>query len=151
MRFVDPANPSLGGKLTLLVSGPVGTPDIGSSGTESAGSPGPQMLDNITVTDRGQVILLEDVGNQAYLGGVWVYTIATGILAKVAQHDPARFTPGASGFLTKDEESSGVIPAPFLGEGWSLLDVQAHYGISGELVQGGQLLAMHIPPGKNLE
>jgi len=151
MRFVDPANPSLGGKLTLLVSGPVGTPDIGSSGTESAGSPGPQMFDNITVNDRGQVILLEDVGNQAYLGGVWVYTIATGILAKVAQHDPARFTPGASGFLTKDEESSGVIPAPFLGEGWSLLDVQAHYGISGELVQGGQLLAMHIPPGKNLE
>jgi hypothetical protein len=28
--------------------------------------------------------------------------------------------------------------------------VQAHYPISGELVQGGQLLAMHIPAGKKL-
>jgi hypothetical protein len=35
-----------------------------------------------------------------------------------------------------------------LGEGWYLLDVQAHYGIAGELVEGGQLLAMHIRPGK---
>lgn len=33
---------------------------------------------------------------------------------------------------------------------WYLLDVQAHYAISGELVQGGQLLVMQIPPGKNL-
>ena len=106
------------------------------------------MLDNITVNGRGQVVMQEDVGSQAYLGGVWVYDIASGALVKVARHDPARFTPGAPGFLTKDEESSGVIPAPFLGEGWYLLDVQAHYAISGELVQGGQLLAMHIPPGK---
>ena len=43
---------------------------------------------------------------------------------------------------------SGIIPAPFLGESWYLLDVQAHYSISGELVQGGQLLALHIPPGR---
>jgi len=77
-----------------------------------------------------------------------VYDIAGGTLTRIAGHDPDRFTPGASGFLTKDEESSGIIPAAFLGEGWYLLDVQAHYSISGELVQGGQLLAMHIPPGK---
>jgi hypothetical protein len=148
LRFADPADPNLGGQLTLLVSGPVGTPDSPSStGTQSASAAGPQMLDNITVNDRGEVLMQEDVGNQAYLGGVWLYDIGSGELTKIAQHDPSRFTPGAGGFLTKDEESSGIIPARFLGEGWYVLDVQAHYAISGELVQGGQLLAMHIPPG----
>jgi hypothetical protein len=149
LRFEDPADPSKGGKLTLLVSGPVGTADSPSAtGTQSAGSEGPQMLDNITVNDRGQVLLVEDVGNQAYLGSAWLYTIESGHLVKLAQHDPDRFTPGAPGLLTKDEEMSGIIPADFLGEGWYLVDVQAHYAISGELVQGGQLLALHVPPGK---
>src|SRR4030095_6885125 len=106
------------------------------------------MLDTLTINGRGQVVMLEDVGSQEYRGGVWVYDIASGSLAKVAEHDPARFTTGAPGFLTKDEESSGVIPAPFLGEDKYLLDVQAHYSITGEIVQGGQLLALHLPPGQ---
>jgi hypothetical protein len=149
LRFVDPADPSLGATITLLVSGPVGTADSpAATGTQSADSPGPQMFDNITVNDRGQVLLLEDVGNQAYRGGAWIYSTGSENLVKFAEHDPDRFTPGAAGFLTKDEEMSGIIPAPFLGEGWYLLDVQAHYNISGELVQGGQLLAVHVPPGK---
>lgn len=147
LRFTDPTDPSQGGKLTLLVSGPVGTADSGG-GTQSAGSPGPQMLDNLTVNDRGQVLVQEDTGNQAYLASVWVYDIASGALTKVAAHDPDRFAPGGSAFLTKDEESSGIIPAPFLGAGEYLLDVQAHYNISGELVQGGQLLSMNVPPGR---
>jgi hypothetical protein len=54
--------------------------------------------------------------------------------------------------LTQDEESSGVIDvSAILGSGWYLLDVQAHYNpdpSDPELVEGGQLLAMHIPPGK---
>lgn len=149
VRFADVTDPGKGGQLTLLVDGPVGTADDPpATGTQSAGSPGPQMLDNVTVNDRSQVIMLEDVGNQAYVGGVWLYDTGSGRLVKVAAHDPNRFAVGAPGFLTKDEETSGVIPAPFLGAGWYLLDVQAHYPISGELVQGGQLLAVHIPPGK---
>jgi hypothetical protein len=149
LRFVDPTDPSQGGTITLLVNGPVGTADSPSAtGTQSAGSPGPQMFDNITVNDLGQVLMLEDVGNQAYLGGAWIYDISSGDLLEIAGHDPDRFTPGATSFLTKDEEMSGIIPAPFLGESWYLLDVQAHYSISGELVQGGQLLALHIPPGR---
>ncbi len=36
-----------------------------------------------------------------------------------------------------------------LGEGWFLLDVQAHYPTDAELVEGGQLLALRYPPGKN--
>lgn len=151
MRFVDPADPSQGGQLTLLVSGPVGTADSPSStGTQSAASPGPQMFDNLTI-NNGRVVMQEDVGNQAYIGGVWAYDISSATLTKVAEHDPERFIPGAANFLTKDEESSGVIPAPFLGASWYLLDVQAHYSITGELVQGGQLLALHIPPGKKFK
>jgi len=149
LRLADPADPTQGGTLTLLVSGPVGTPDSPSAaGTQSADAPGPQMFDNITVNDRGQVLLNEDVGNQSYLGGVWLYDISSGTLLEVAHHDPMRFTPGAAGFLTKDEETSGIIPAPFLGAGWYLADVQAHYPIAGELVQGGQLYALQVPPGK---
>jgi len=149
LRLDDPADPSKGGTIKLLISGPVGTADSPSAtGTQSAGSPGAQMFDNLTANDRGQVLLVEDVGNQAYLGGAWIYAIGSRNLVKIAQSDPDRFTTGAAGFLTKDEEMSGIVPASFLGEGWYLLDVQAHYTTDTELVQGGQLLAMHVPPGK---
>jgi len=107
-----------------------------------------QMLDNITVTRRGQVVALEDVGNNAHIGKVWRYSIAGNTLNPVAEHDPLRFASGAPNFLTQDEETSGIIDvSDILGEGWFLLDVQAHYSISGELVEGGQLLALHYPPG----
>jgi hypothetical protein len=152
LRLDDPADPTAGATITLLVSGPVGTPDSPSStGTQSAGSPGPQMFDNMTVNRGGRAVIVEDVGGQAYLGGVWVYEIGSGGLGEAAHADPSKFTPGAPGFLTKDEEASGVIPAPFLDRGWYLLDVQAHFTIAGELVQGGQLLAMTIPPGKKFK
>jgi hypothetical protein len=131
LDFVDPANPAQGGTITAVLDG-----------TE-----GQQMLDNITVNDRGQVLALEDVGNNAHIGKVWLYDPASDSLTEVAHHDPDRFLAGGPSFLTQDEESSGIIPAPFLGEGWYLLDVQAHYPIAGELVEGGQLLALHVPPG----
>jgi hypothetical protein len=73
---------------------------------------------------------------------------ASGNLTGIAEHDPNRFTPGAPSFLTQDEEMSGIIPAPFLGEGKYLLDVQAHDTIAGEIAQGGQLLELHVPPGR---
>jgi hypothetical protein len=68
----------------------------------------------------------------------------------IAQHDPERFMPGASGFITQDEESSGVIDASdILGEGWFLLDVQSHRSVGdAELVEDGQLVAVHVPPGR---
>jgi hypothetical protein len=134
LRFNDPANPAAGGTIDMLLSG-----------TE-----GHKMLDNITVTKRGEVVALEDVGSQAHIGKVWRYNIATGSLTMVAQHDPDRFAPGAPNFLTIDEESSGVIPMDdILGAGWYLLDVQAHYATDAELVEGGQFLAIHLPPGQS--
>jgi hypothetical protein len=133
LHFFDINDPTAGGVIDTLLDG-----------TESH-----QMLDNIAVTKRGQVVGLEDVGNNAHIGKVWRYSIANDTLDMIAEHDPDRFLPGSSNFLTQDEESSGVIDvSDILGEGWFLLDVQAHYSITGELVEGGQLLALHYPPGQ---
>jgi hypothetical protein len=130
--FADPANPAAGGTIDMLLDG-----------TE-----GQKMLDNITVNDRGQVVALEDVGNNPHIGKVWLYDPASDTLTDIAHHDESRFLAGGSQFLTQDEESSGVIPAPFLGEGKYLIDVQAHYATDPELVEGGQLMVLQVPPGK---
>jgi hypothetical protein len=114
------------------------------------GSEGQKMMDNLTINHRGQLVIQEDPGNQPYFAKIWLYDIAKDKLTEIAHHDPDRFAPGATNFLTQDEESSGIIDASsILGEGWYLLDQQAHYAIPGELVEGGQLLALHISTGKN--
>jgi hypothetical protein len=79
-------------------------------------------------------------------GELWLYDIGNDSLQQIAQHDPALFTSGAPGFLTTDEESSGVIDvSKILGRGWFLLDVQAHKASADpELVEGGQLVVMHV-------
>ncbi|MDX2131863.1 MAG: hypothetical protein SFY69_07415 [Planctomycetota bacterium] len=131
MRFDDITNPTGGGEVTELLST----------------AAGPQMMDNMTVDKFGRIIIQEDIGGQDALSKIWMYDINSGSFLQIAQHDPARFTPGEPGFLTRDEESSGVIDASdILGDGWYLINVQAHYGIPGELVEGGQLLAMYIDP-----
>jgi hypothetical protein len=132
LNFNDVSNPAVGGTVDMLLDG-----------TE-----GQHMFDNITVNDRGQVLLQEDPGNQPYIARIWQYLSDGDKLTEIAHHDPDRFAPGMPDFLTQDEEWSGIIPAPFLGEGWCLADVQAHCPIAGELVEGGQLLALHVPPGK---
>ncbi|MCI0540022.1 MAG: hypothetical protein L0Z50_32855, partial [Verrucomicrobiales bacterium] len=132
LHFDDLSNPAAGGTLSMLLDG-----------TE-----GQKMMDNITVNTRGEVIIQEDVGGNDRLGKVWRYNIPSDTLELLAEHDPDRFASGGSDFLTNDEESSGVIPAfDILGEGWYFMDVQAHYATDAELVEGGQLLAVHIPPG----
>jgi hypothetical protein len=143
LHFNDPANVLAGGTATIAVAGPAFDP-----AKPNQAQSGPRMLDNLTVNERGQVITLEDVGNNAYLGGVYQYDPSTGGLARIAEHDPARFGVGGSAFITQDEESSGVIPAPFLGTGKYLIDVQNHKPSSDpELVEGGQLLVLQVPPG----
>jgi hypothetical protein len=101
-----------------------------------------------TMNHNGEIFIQEDPGNQDYVARLWRYTIATDKISPVAQHDPDRFGPGAAHFLTCDEESSGIISvSDNLGEGWYLLDVQAHFNTGdAELVQGGQLLPMYVAP-----
>jgi len=133
LRFTNISQPELGGTITCLLDG-----------TEAG-----NMFDNLTIDKRGNIVIQEDVGGQAHIGAIWNYNIATGNLKLLAQHDPARFLAGAPGFLTVDEESSGVISLDdILGTGWYLMDVQAHYAIPGELVEGGQLLLMYVPAGR---
>jgi len=130
LRFDDLNNPAAGGTIDKLLDG-----------TE-----GYQQLDNMAMDKYGHVLLEEDPGAVPYLSKIWQYDINTGGLKLLAQHDPQRFSPGASGFLTNDEESSGIIDASdIMGPGWFLLDVQAHYNNGPELVEGGQLLAFYNP------
>lgn len=132
MRFDDVTNPLAGGVVDMLIDGFVD---------------GPNMMDNLCVDSLGRILIQEDIGGQDALGKVWLYDTDSAGLVQIATHDAARFTPGAPGFLTRDEESSGIIDAgDLLGPGWFLLDDQAHYGIGGELVEGGQLLAMYVDP-----
>ena len=56
--------------------------------------------------------MVEDVGNQAYRGGVSICdSIKSRSLVSVARADANVFKPGAPGFVTKDEEASGDRPA----------------------------------------
>ena len=127
LRFNDAATPESGGRIDMLLDG-----------TEAH-----QMLDNMTVDTRGQVYMQEDPGNQSYIARIWRYSISTDTLTLVGFHDFNRFTPGAPNFVTQDEESSGIIDvSDILGDGWMLLNVQAHKDIGGELVEDGQMLAM---------
>lgn len=130
LRFQALGQPELGGTIEMLLDG-----------TE-----GQQMFDNLTIDRRGHLLIQEDPGNQAHLARIWQYTIASDSLTLIAQHDASLFVAGGAGFLTQDEESSGIVDASaLLGPGWFLLDSQAHYAIPGELVEGGQLLALFNP------
>ena len=151
ITFDDIHNPLAGGKIEVLVDGAV---------------TGQKMMDNLTVDGDGDVLVQEDVGNQAHLGKVWKYHTANGTLSLLAQHDPPRFIAGAaadtdgSDSKQSDEESSGILEVSSLFAGtpgydtqayrYFLLDVQAHYtsinGVSlpADLVEGGQLLMMKV-------
>lgn len=133
LRFADVTNPTAGGSVTLLLDG-----------TEAG-----QMFDNVCVDRAGHVLLQEDVGGQAHNGKIFQFDVASGALTLLAQHDPARFGDigvAATAPYNNDEESSGILDATdLLGPGWFLLVDQAHYGIAGELVEGGQLLALFNP------
>jgi hypothetical protein len=67
----------------------------------------------------------------------------------ILQHNPIYFAPGGARFLTRNEESSGVLDASaILGPGWLLMAVQAHFGADPEVFEGGQYLAVFDPGGK---
>ncbi|MEZ6235695.1 MAG: DUF839 domain-containing protein [Phycisphaerales bacterium] len=131
LRFNDITNPEAGGEITNLLDG-----------TE-----GHETLDNMTIDSHGRILIQEDPGSASRLAKIWLYDIDTGGYTEIAEHSADFFQTGAANFLTTNEESSGIIDAKdILGDGWFLLDVQAHYGIPGELVEGGQMVAMYVDP-----
>jgi hypothetical protein len=136
-EFNDVTNPTAGGTIRMLLDG-----------NEPGG---PEMMDNITVTKDGKILMCEDVGGNDYIGQIWQYDPATDQLTVLAQHNPDRFDPnapvGGETFLTRDEEASGIIDVTDIlgsaGQNVFLFDTQAHFNIGGELVQGGQLQLMY--------
>ena len=107
--------------------------------------------------DKTVLIGVDDTHPKANprLGKIWHFDPSTRKLSEIAVHDAARFTKGAAGFLTDDEESSGVIEVTDLltkasrryadGRRYYLLNVQAHYATDAELVEGGQLVLLASP------
>lgn len=131
LTFTDISRPELGGTISTLLQG-----------TE-----GYEMLDNMCIDTLGRIILQEDVGGNARLGRQWLYDVPSASLTELTSANPAFFQTGSANFLTIDEEASGVIDAKnLLGDGWFLLDLQSHNNLGGELVQGGQLMAMWVDP-----
>jgi hypothetical protein len=139
LSFNDAKRPELGGTVTKLLEGPA---------DDSPASVGPKMMDNLTVNGRGQVLLQEDPGGNAYLAGIYQYDPEHGSLRRIADHDPQRFVPGGSVFDTIDEESSGIVPVPFLGAEKYLVADQNHTKVADPAqVEKGQLLLLDVPSG----
>lgn len=123
--------------------------DLTQGGTITAlldGTEGPKMMDNVGFDNHGNLVIQEDPGNQTYLARMWNYNVDTDVLTEIMVHDSTNFQPGANSFLTQDEESSGVTDvSEILGNGWFIGVDQAHYGIPGELVEGGQFFVFLNP------
>jgi hypothetical protein len=139
LSFDDIEDPEKGGTIEILLRG----------------DEGHKMLDNVTIDRFGRILMDEDPGNSTRISKIWLYAIDTREFIQVAAHNPKFFdgsTPNNPDFITEDEESSGIIDvAEILGDGWFLLDVQAHkVSADPELVEGGQLLALFVDPGVGL-
>jgi hypothetical protein len=136
LSFKDLEHPELGGSLTLLLDG--------------SEAPFLNKPDNMTIDDRGNLLLQEDPGNNASVARIVAYRIADGAVGVVAQFDPARFSAPATGqpsFITQDEESSGILDVSgLLGRpGTFVFDAQVHKANPDpELVEEGQLLTMTV-------
>lgn len=132
LTFADATNPEAGGTIEAVLDG----------------SEGQHMLDNMSF-DQGVAMLQEDPGGNAYLAGIFEYNAANDELNRIADFDPAQFTPGEPDFITSNEESSGIIDVTdMLGDADTrayLLDAQVHTSTGDPAtVEPGQLLAMFI-------
>ena len=132
LTFTDITQPELGGTIEAVLDG----------------SEGQRMFDNISV-GQGKVWLQEDPGGNDYLALVHEYDIATDTLTAQLTFDPAQFTPGLEGFITNNEEASGIIDVTdiFGDEDMRayLLDAQVHKSTGDPAtVEMGQLLLMTV-------
>ena len=138
LRFQDVSNPSAGATLELLLDG--------------SEAPFLSKPDNMTIDNRGNLLIQEDPGNNAHLARIVAYNTKTGDRGVLAKFDPSKFAPGAPGFITQDEESSGIIDAgKLIAPGWFLFDAQVHKANPDPgLVEYGQLLALHVRQFKDV-
>ncbi len=107
-------------------------------------------FDNMTVDADGNIMIQEDPGNSAYIAKTWKFDPVANTWTQVFESDRSRFITGAANYLTQDEENSGIIDVTDVlgrndGKKYYLGATQAHYGIAGELVEGGQVYVMTAP------
>jgi hypothetical protein len=114
-------------------------------------------FDNMTVDGDGNVLIQEDPGGSDYIAKVWKFDPVAKQATQIFESDRERFLPGAPTLLTRDEENSGVIDVTDIvasaswyepARRYYLGNMQAHYNIPGELVQGGQMYLMASPKGE---
>ena len=143
LTFNSVTNPT-GGTIELIVDRASLTPPM----------PTFAQFDNITVAGDGSVIVEEDPGNTPYLAQIWRVNPKTKTATAIFQADPERFAPPTPNPFNVDEENSGVIEVTDIvqsarwyepGRRYFLADMQAHYLIPGELVEGGQLYLFASP------
>ena len=155
LTFNDVQNPLAGATLTMLLDG--------------SEAPYLNKPDNIDVDEFGNVLIQEDPGNNDHVSRVVAYRIADGKIATVAKFKDQYFVPGAAQFITKDEESSGIVDATrFMRKSatdqnaYYIFDAQVHVptsqaridlpGLSAtdkatidNAVEGGQWYVMTVP------
>ena len=138
LRFEDVSDPSAGGTLELLLDG--------------SEAPYLNKPDNMAIDRRGNLLIQEDPGNNAQLARIVAYDIHDGDRGVLAQFDPALFRSASPGFLTQDEESSGIIDAArLIAPGWFLFDAQVHKANADPAaVEYGQLLALNVRKFKDV-
>lgn len=145
----DPAIPRDGGGLWRLVFEDIERPRLGGTiellldGTEA---PYLNKPDNVAIDSRGNLLIQEDAGNNPHVSRILAYDTRTGARGVVATFDPEQFSPTGSRFVTRNEESSGIIDAAYvLGRGWFLFDAMVHAPAADPAhVELGQLLAMKV-------
>lgn len=144
--FTDASNLTLGGTITMVKDSATLT------GTDGAAA---RSFDNMVVGDDGKILIQEDPGNTQYNAKTWMFDPASGQWTQILMSDVNRFGASDGSILAatpfnQDEENSGVIEVTSLlnrgdGKRYYLANTQAHYGIAGELVQGGQLYLVSAP------
>jgi len=146
LNFNDITDPTTGGTIDLLIDGAAG----------GVGGVRPEMMDNIAFDDlTGDLVISEDVGNNARNGRIWSYNPGSGQLVELAKHFSANGDVGvaATSPFNQDEETSGQIDVTALFTGvqgydtssyrYYLMADQQHYLTGTNLtVEGGQLLLM---------
>lgn len=145
--FSDITNPEAGGMITMLGQGNDFSSFSGGVTSFTPGTTTANSFDNIAISRFNQVLIQEDVGNNARLGRLWMYDLVSDSMIEIGISDSTRFLTGGSNYIgTQDEETSGIVDAwDTIGPGWWLLNMQSHNSLGGELVEGGQLMAVFIP------
>jgi len=140
LLFDDISQPQAGGSISTKIR----ASDIGA-----------EMLDNLTVDAAGRVLLQEDPGDDKRLAAIWLFDPKTNQSTKLFEANAELFKPGASAFMTSDEEHSGIIEVTDLLRKASWFDAKRRYYLGttqahkahadSSLVEYGQLWMMSGP------